>query len=81
MTIYNTHHCVYGNGQLTHLTISTQAHQETSYTLAVEKSTALSWSDPNLMGINPHHPMTSKQMHVAAAQFKGCACYFACPCA
>ncbi len=81
LTIIPTPIIVYGNGQLTKLTIPTQAQQETSYTLAVEKSTALSWSDPNLMMINPHHTMTSKQMHIAAAQFKGCACYFVCPCA
>ena len=60
---------MYGNGKLTKLTIPNQAQQETSYKLTVEKSTALSWSDPNLMRINPHQTMTIKKKHIAAVQF------------
>ena len=49
--------------------ITNQVQQETSYKLAAEKATALSWSDPNLMRINPHQTMTIKKKHIAAVQF------------
>ena len=65
---------MHGNGKLTKLTISNQVQQETSYKLAAEKATALSWSDPNLKMINPHQTMTIKKKHIAALQFsKNCA--------
>ena len=60
---------MHGNGKLTKLTIPNQVQQETSYKLAAEKATALSWSDPNLMRINPHQTMTIKKKHIAAVQF------------
>ena len=61
---------MHDNGKLTKLTIPNQAQQETSYKLAAEKATALSWSDPNLMRINPHQTMTiKKKKHIAAVQF------------
>ncbi len=55
--------------KLTKLTIPNQVQQETSYKLAAEKATALSWSDPNLMRINPHQTMTIKKKHIAAVLF------------
>ena len=60
--------CIYGNDKLTKLTIPNQVQQETSYKLAAGKATALSWSDPNLMRINPHQTMTIKKKHIAAVQ-------------
>ena len=63
------HSHVHGNDKLTKLTIPNQVQQETSYKLAAEKATALSWSDPNLMRINPHQTMTIKKKHIAAVQF------------
>ena len=60
---------MHGNGKPTKLTIPHQVQQETSYKLAAEKATALSWSDPNLMRINPHQTMTIKKKHIAAVQF------------
>ena len=60
---------MHGNDKLTKLAIPNQVQQETSYKLAAEKATALSWSDPNLMRINPHQTMTIKKKHIAAVQF------------
>jgi hypothetical protein len=59
----------YGNDKLTKLAIPNHVQQETSYKLAAEKATTLSWSDPNLMRINPHKTMTIKKKHIAAVQF------------
>ena len=63
------HSHVHGNDKLTKLTIPNQLQQETRYKLAAEKATALSWSDPNLMRINPHQTMTIKKKQIAAVQF------------
>ena len=64
------HSHVHGDGKLTKLTIPNQVQPETSYKLAAEKAAALSWSDPNLMRINPHQTMTIKKKHIAAVHFK-----------
>ena len=55
--------------KLTKLAITNQVQQETSYKLAAENATALSWSDPNMMRINPHQTMTIKKKHIAAVRF------------
>ena len=60
---------MHGNDKLTKLAIPNQVQQETSYKLAAEKATALSWSDPSLMRINPHQTMTIKKKHIAAVRF------------
>ena len=57
---------MYGNGKLTKLTIPNKVQLETSYKLAAEEATALSWSDPNLTRINPHQ--TGKKKHIAAVK-------------
>ena len=69
------HSHVHGDGKLIKLTITNQVPPETSYKLAAEKATALSWSDPNLMMINPHQTMTIKKKHIAAVQFSNNCAY------
>ena len=59
---------MHGNDKLTKLAIPKQIQQETSNKLAAKKATALSWSDLNLMRINPHQTMTIKKKHIAAVQ-------------
>ena len=65
--LYNTPHIhshTHGNDKLTKLAIPKQIQQETSNKLAAKKATALSWSDLNLMRINPHQTMTIRKKSI-----------------